>query len=142
MVWLNNRPAPEDRFIGVLQQESGKVKGPRFANGAAYCVPDLTSHTLPPPGEHCWGGQIRLYAVDASTLGSSLAVGIYFGSTFPFFWGVQGDLPAGSTRPCTFQELEKVLRGDCIKIPHAANPMKRSQYLNYSIVVYVSPVRQ
>ena len=34
------------RFIGVLQQESGK--GPRFANGAAYCVPDLTSHALPP----------------------------------------------------------------------------------------------
>ena len=34
------------RFIGVLQQESGK--GPRLANGAAYCVPDLTSHTLPP----------------------------------------------------------------------------------------------
>ena len=29
-----------------MQQESGK--GPRFANGAAYCVPDLTSHTLPP----------------------------------------------------------------------------------------------
>ena len=34
------------RFIGVLQQESGK--GPRLADGAAYCVPDLTSHTLPP----------------------------------------------------------------------------------------------
>ena len=34
------------RFIGVLQQESGK--GPRIANGAAYCVPDLTSHTPHP----------------------------------------------------------------------------------------------
>ena len=32
------------RFIGVLQQESGK--GPRIANGAAYCVPGLTSHTF------------------------------------------------------------------------------------------------
>ena len=29
------------RFIGVWQQESGK--GPRLANGAACCVPDLTS---------------------------------------------------------------------------------------------------
>ena len=33
-------------LIGVWQQESGK--GPRLANGAAYCVPDLTSHALPP----------------------------------------------------------------------------------------------
>ena len=46
------------RFIGVWQQDSGK--GPRLANGAACCVPDLTSHAPPRPGEHCWGGQIRL----------------------------------------------------------------------------------
>ena len=30
------------RFIGVWQQDSGK--GPRFGDGAAYCVPDLTPH--------------------------------------------------------------------------------------------------
>ena len=35
------------RFISVWQQDSGK--GPRLANGAAYCVPDLTSHTPPHP---------------------------------------------------------------------------------------------
>ena len=33
-------------FIGVWQQESGK--GPRLADGAAYCVPDLPPHTLSP----------------------------------------------------------------------------------------------
>ena len=35
------------RVIGVWQQEPGK--GPRLANGAAHCAPDLTSH--PPPLE-------------------------------------------------------------------------------------------
>ena len=33
------------RVIGVWQQESGK--GPRLANGAAHCVPDLTAHCVP-----------------------------------------------------------------------------------------------
>ena len=40
------RELSHSRFFGVLQQESGK--GPRLANGAACCVPDLTSHALPP----------------------------------------------------------------------------------------------
>ena len=34
------------RFIGVWQQDSGKE--PRLGDGAAYCVPDLTPHTLSP----------------------------------------------------------------------------------------------
>ena len=43
---LTGSPSFPVRCIGVWQQKSGK--GPRLANGAAYCVPDLTSHTPPP----------------------------------------------------------------------------------------------
>ena len=67
------------RFIGLSVfgsrnwQESGK--GPQIANGAAYCVPDLTSHTPPTPGEHCWGGQIRWAPVSSNPSAGESGVG-------------------------------------------------------------------
>ena len=45
ILWALDRVRVTDKPV-FGQQESGK--GPRLANGAAYCVPDLTTHTLSP----------------------------------------------------------------------------------------------